>query len=102
MQHCMAVSADQLKVGHIQGNARIMYVVLVQVNLVVNNFAGYDQTILPADLADPAYGFCVQFPQVLPVFSFVEVPGKFSGHDFTHEESTVTKPCLSRNEYAIV
>ena len=65
---------------------------LIQVNLMVNNFTGYNQTILPADLADSSHGFCVQIPQVLPVFSFVEVTGKFSGHDFTHEKSTVTKP----------
>ena len=82
MQHCMAVSADQLKVGHIQGNVRIIYVMLIQVNLVMDNFTRHDQTMLPAYLADPAYGFSVQFPQVFPVFGFVEVAGKFSGHRF--------------------
>ena len=94
MQICMAVSADQLKVGHVQSNARIIYVMLIQVNLVMNNFTRNDQTMLPAYLADPSGSFHVQFPQVFPFSCFVEVPGKFSGHDFTHEKSTVTKPVL--------
>ena len=65
---------------------------LIQVNLVMNNFTGYNQTMLPADLADSSGGLHVQFPQVFPFSCFVEVTGKFSGHDFTHEKSTVTKP----------